>query len=442
MGQAATPACGMYNCAPFLSSRIERIASLPDKKPVKQLPDQYEVIILGAGAAGLMCAATAARRGRSVLLLEKANKVGKKILMSGGGRCNFTNQVVEAENFISANPHFCKSALSRYTQWDFIALVQQYGIDYEERKHGQLFCQHSARDILDMLLSECDAAGVTIRTHCNIGSVEHRDSGSDSERPYRIRLEQNSEKLILDCDALVIATGALSIPTLGGSDMGYQIARQFALPLTERRAGLVPFMFSDTTRDMCERLSGISLPVTVSCNGQHFAEDLLFTHRGISGPAILQISSYWCPGDAISLDLLPQIQAAEWLVAMKAQEGRSLLKTVLNTELPKALVKELQDLWWPQAKQLALAEFSDTHLMTIGRQLNDWQLKPSATEGYRTAEVTLGGVDTAGISSRTMEARSQAGLYFIGEVMDVTGHLGGFNFQWAWSSGYTAGLFV
>ena len=406
---------------------------------MEKLSDQYEVIILGAGAAGLMCAVTAARRGRRVLVLEKANKVGKKILMSGGGRCNFTNQGIEAENFISANPHFCKSALSRYTQWDFIAMVEQHGIDYEERKHGQLFCSHSARDILDMLLRDCETAGVEIRTHCDISCVEHTDDG---DRPYRLQLQQHQQQLHLACDSLVIATGALSIPTLGGSDMGYQIARQFALALTERRAGLVPFMFSDATRDMCGRLSGISLPVEVSCNRQLFAEDLLFTHRGISGPSILQVSNYWHPGDHIALNLLPQLQAADWLIAMKAQEGRILLKTLLQRELPKALVKELQALWWPDSAQLPLAEFSDSQLADIGSKLNHWQLKPSATEGYRTAEVTLGGVDTAGISSRTMAAKGQAGLYFIGEVLDVTGHLGGFNFQWAWSSGYTAGLFV
>jgi predicted Rossmann fold flavoprotein len=415
---------------------------------VDRLSEQYDVIILGAGAAGLMCAFTAAQRGRRVLVLEKANKIGKKILMSGGGRCNFTNLSIEPENYISANPHFCKSALSRYTQWDFIAMVERHGIGYEERKHGQLFCTRSAADILAMLLNECESAGVTIRTHCDIRCVEHANTGHDRSgddgphRPYRVTLQRDYKQLHLACDSLVIATGALSIPSLGGSDMGYDIARQFSLPLTERQAGLVPFMFSDGTRELCERLSGISLPVEAQCHNHIFAENLLFTHRGISGPAILQISNYWNPGDHISLNLLPQLQAADWLLAMKAQEGKIALRTLLNRELPKALVGELQNLWWPESSQVPLAEFSDSQLEAIGVKLNRWQLKPSATEGYRTAEVTLGGVDTNSISSKTMAARNHAGLYFIGEVLDVTGHLGGFNFQWAWSSGYTAGLFV
>lgn len=415
---------------------------------MQSVPEQYDVVILGAGAAGLMCALTAAQRGRRVLVLEKANKVGKKILMSGGGRCNFTNLFVEADNFISANPHFCKSALSRYTQWDFIAMVQHHGIAYEERKHGQLFCTHSAKDILAMLLRECAVAGVEIRTRCDTSSVgPARISGSDDKfsnhlTHYRVHLEQEPAPPALDCESLVVATGALSIPTLGGSGAGYEIARQFSLPLIERQAGLVPFMFSDGTKAICERLSGIALPVEVSCGAQRFAENLLFTHRGISGPAILQISNYWQPGSQITVNLLPEFNATEWLLEAKSQQGRSLLKTLLNHQLPKALVVELQALWWPDLPNAPVAEFSDKLLAAIGRQLNQWHLKPSATEGYRTAEVTLGGVDTDSISSKTMEAKAQPGLYFIGEVLDVTGHLGGFNFQWAWSSGYSAGLFA
>ena len=412
--------------------------------------DDSEVIVLGAGAAGLMCALTAARRGRRVLLLEKANKVGKKILMSGGGRCNFTNHMVTADNFISANPHFCKSALSRYTQWDFIALVEQHGVDYEERKHGQLFCKDSAKDILAMLLRECSAAGVSIETHCDIRSVESKpvgalaDSESDSKAAarYRVKLHQGARERCIDCESLVVATGALSIPSLGGSGMGYDIAQQFDLPVTARRAGLVPFMFSDNTLAMCERLSGISLPVAVSCAQQSFAEDMLFTHRGISGPAILQISNYWQPGAQISINLLPELSIIDWLVLSKQQQGKSRLQTLLNQKLPRKLVGELQALWWPNSDHLPMAELSDKQLVSIGDRLGNWQLKPSATEGYRTAEVTLGGVDTSSINSRTMESTQQEGLYFIGELLDVTGQLGGFNFQWAWSSGYSAGLVV
>ncbi|MEH6610947.1 MAG: NAD(P)/FAD-dependent oxidoreductase [Halioglobus sp.] len=412
---------------------------------MEQLSKHYDVIVLGAGAAGLMCAFTAAQRGQRVLVLEKANKVGKKILMSGGGRCNFTNLYVEADNFLSANPHFCKAALSRYTQWDFIAMVEAHNIGYEERKHGQLFCTKSAKDILNMLLQECHAAGATILTHCDITSVARTDPEPVSTgKPGRfsLQMKRNDQLVQLAADSVVVATGALSIPSLGGSDMGYQLATQFVLPLIDRSAGLVPFMFSDATGELCKTLSGVSLPVEVSCGGVVFTESLLFTHRGVSGPAILQISSYWKPGDYILLNLLPQLQCVDWLLATKAQEGRIQLKTLLSRELPKALVSELQSLWWPESGQLPLAQFSDGQLTAIALKLNNWQLKPSTTEGYRTAEVTLGGVDTDSVSSKTMEVKSQSGLYFIGEVLDVTGHLGGFNFQWAWSSGYTAGLFV
>ena len=410
-----------------------------------------DVIVLGGGAAGLMCALTAAKRGRQVLVLEKANKIGKKILMSGGGRCNFTNYSIEPENFLSANPHFCKSALKRYTQWDFIKLVEQHDIDYEERKHQQLFCKDSAKQVLEMLESECEKAGVTIWSHCEINSITALQSTIDAQGDtkadrYQLELAQDKsepkENHTLSCESLVVATGALSIPSLGGSDMGYDIARQFSLQLTERRAGLVPFMFSDNFKAICERLAGLSAEVEVSCNGQEFSESLLFTHRGISGPAILQISSYWHPGDSISLNLLPGIAADQWLCEIKLAKGKSLLKTVLQQKLSKALVTELQSLWWPIQADTILAEFTDQQLKAIGVQLNQCILKPSGTEGYRTAEVTLGGVDTDGISSKTMEAMQQPGLFFIGEVLDVSGHLGGFNFQWAWSSGNAAGLYV
>ncbi len=415
---------------------------------MRQTSTNYDVIILGAGAAGLFCAFTAAQRGRRVLVLEKANKIGKKILMSGGGRCNFTNQFVTAENFISNNPHFCKSALTRYTQWDFIALVEQHGIEYEERSHGQLFCKGSAKELLNMLLKECHSAGVEIKTHCEVQVIKALARENNSEKDeaqnnqYQINLLREKTRLSFKCQSLVIATGALSIPTLGGSGLGYDIAQQFALPVTERRAGLVPFMFSDHMKSICERLTGLAVSAEVSCNGQSFAENILFTHRGLSGPAILQISNYWHPGNPIIINLLPNISASEWLKNAKQHNGKSLLKTLLNQYLPKSLGNELQMLWWPESSNKPLAEFSDKQLLLIGEQINHWELKPSATEGYRTAEVTLGGIDTDCISSKTMEVKQQPGLYFIGEVLDVTGHLGGFNFQWAWSSGYTAGLFV
>jgi len=410
--------------------------------------NHFDVIILGAGASGLMCALTAAQRGRRVLVLEKANKVGKKILMSGGGRCNFTNHFVEADNFISANPHFCKAALTRYTQWDFISMVERYGIPYEERKHSQLFCLDSAKDILNMLLDECAHAGAEIRSHCSIDKISplperaHSDKHQPEDRRsrYQIALHQGQTPLKLECHSLVVATGALSIPSLGGSGLGYDIANQFGIALTERQAGLVPFMFSDAMKPLCERLSGLALEVEVSCNQRSFTENLLFTHRGISGPAILQISNYWHPGNEIVIDLLPSINAADWLLNAKQQQGKSLLRTVLAQKLSKSLVTELQTLWWADSADQALAGYSDKQLSAIAEKLHAWRLKPSATEGYRTAEVTRGGVDTDAISSKTMEVKSQAGLYFIGEVLDVTGHLGGFNFQWAWSSGYSAGL--
>jgi predicted Rossmann fold flavoprotein len=405
----------------------------------------YDVVIIGAGAAGLFSAAVAAKRGRSVLVLEKANKIGKKILMSGGGRCNFTNQYVEPDNFISNNPHFCKSALSTYTQWDFISLVEEHNIEFEQRKHGQLFCVHSAKDIVTMLKTECDEFDVHIKTHCDIHKIASIGSDNHNNR-YQLDLEYGSsepkkqQKLI--CESLVVASGALSVPTLGGSGIGYEIAEQFGLTLTERRSGLVPFVFTDFMKPICERLSGSSLEVEIHCNKRQFKEHLLFTHRGISGPAVLQISSYWREGDNIEINLLPGINASDWLLQAKRDKVKTQLKTFISQKLLKSLTIELQTLWWPQHGETPLLELSDKQLISVGEKLNRWHLKPSGTEGYRTAEVTLGGVDTNGISSKTMEAKNQAGLYFIGEVLDVSGHLGGFNFQWAWSSAYVAGQVV
>lgn len=403
----------------------------------------YDLVVLGAGASGLFCAFNAARSGLKVLLLEKANKVGKKILMSGGGRCNFTNYYVEPENFLCQNPHFVKSALSQYSQWDFISMVSDHNIAYEEREHGQLFCLDSAKDILNMLLRECELAGVKIKTHSQLEQLsELRLKGSsDKHQPqdkrprYQLTLTDANK---YHCRSVVVATGALSIPSLGGSGYGYQIAEQFGLELLPRRAGLVPFMFSDQIKILCDNLSGLALPVSISCNKQSFSEAMLFTHRGISGPAVLQISSYWNPGDSISIDLLPNTQAPQWLLECKRNNSKSLLRSQLSKHFAKPLCLELQQLWWPQSADKPLAEFSDKELLLIAEKLNNWQLKPSATEGYRTAEVTLGGVNTDAISSKTMQAKNQPGLYFIGEVLDVSGHLGGFNFQWAWSSGYAA----
>jgi len=407
---------------------------------VSQQQQNYDVIVLGAGASGLLCASVAAGRGLSVLVLEKANKVGKKILMSGGGRCNFTNYVVSADNFISGNPHFCKSALKQYTQWDFIAMVERYGIDFEERKHGQLFCVNSARDILEMLLRECELGGVVVKSSCTVERVD-ATRGSDGRNTYTVAASlPGSEQHSLSCHSLVVATGALSIPTLGGSGFGYELANQFSLPMKERRAGLVPFMFSDAMKPVCERLSGLAVEVELACGAHSFHENILFTHRGISGPAALQISNYWYPGQELRIDLLPGLDAVSWLLQQKQDHGKSLLKNRLQHLLAKPLVSELQDLWSLEVADKPLAECGDRLLGEIGELLNCWCVKPSATEGYRTAEVTLGGVDTDAISSKTMEVSDQPGLFFIGEVVDVSGHLGGFNFQWAWSSGYVAGM--
>jgi len=378
-----------------------------------------------------MCAITAAGRGRSVVVLEGSNRIGKKILMSGGGRCNFTNLYCEPSNFLSHNPHFCKSALSRYTQHDFIALVERHDIAYHEKTAGQLFCDDSSRDIVAMLQRECDTAGVRIITQCDIHRVT-----------FDTLYEVESGVGRFAASSLVIASGGLSIPKMGASGFGYGIAKQFGLKVFETRAGLVPFTFTGSLHDAMQRLSGIGTAATVTVNGESFTEDILLTHRGLSGPAILQASSFWLPGDDVEIDLLPGTDAGAWLLEAKAAQPRTLLRTVIGGRLARALVVELQDLLWPEQADIPLAEISNDTLLSIGGRLNSWRIRPATTEGYRTAEVTLGGVDTDELSSRTMEAQRQPGLYFIGEVVDVTGHLGGFNFQWAWSSGHAAGLAV
>lgn len=386
-----------------------------------------DVIIIGAGAAGLMCAWQAAARGLNVHLLERAKRPGRKILMSGGGRCNFTNLEVEAKHFICNNPHFVKSALSQYSNWDFIGKVIEYGIPYHERDLGKLFCDDSARDILDLLLSECEQAAVNLIKGCDISKVKWQDD---------IGYVLSTNKGDFQSQQLVIATGGMSIPSMGGGDLGYQIAEQFGLNIISTRAGLVPFTFSDYAGQIFESLSGIALDVTLSNDRASFNEAVLFTHRGLSGPASLQLSNYWHSGESIAMDLLPSLEAEPFLLAEKNKQGRAKLRNVLRELLPKALIKQLELQWWPKEAELAMAEFSNQRLQEIASQLNHWVLKPSGTEGYRTAEVTLGGVDCQQISSKTMEAQSQQGLYFIGEVLDVTGHLGGFNFQWAWSSAF------
>jgi len=394
-----------------------------------------DILVLGAGAAGLMCAIIAARRGRKVRVLERSNKVGKKILMSGGGRCNFTNLHVSPERFLSANPHFCISALSRYTQWDFIELVEQHGIDYFEKEtvnglSGQLFCKESSKQIVAMLLAECDRTGVEIVDRCETARVE-LDGG----------FHLHGNRGDYSAESLVVASGGLSIPSLGGSGFGYELAAQFGLRLLPTSAGLVPLTFSDTRKEMFARLSGLACEVVISNERASFREDLLFTHRGLSGPAVLQISSYWKPGDTLQVDFLPGVNATELLLSWKSGHPRSVLRTAASARLPAKLVVELEALLWPDYADRPLAEWPDQRLEQIAEQLQSWQLKPAATEGYRTAEVTLGGVDTRDLSSKTMES-PVSGLFFIGEVVDVTGHLGGFNFQWAWSSGHAAGLAV
>lgn len=396
---------------------------------------QTDVIIIGAGAAGLMCAAQAAARGRTVLLLDHANKAGKKILMSGGGRCNFTNYHISFDRYLSHNPHFYKSALKRYTQWDFIALVEKHGIAYHEKKEGQLFCDNKASAILNMLLAECAANKVDLRLKTSVSAIKAiSKSGSESGSNMRYQLKANGE--LWQCESLVIATGGPSIPTLGATGFGYEIAKQFNLPVYEPTAGLVPFVITGTQKALCEELSGTSLPVEVSCRSRIFSEDMLFTHRGLSGPAMLQISSYWQAGDYLTINLLPHMDVAQVL----RQEQHQRPKLLLRNWLAEQSTQKFAENWLAptQWHSHALAQLNGAAMDEIAHGLQQWQIKPAGTEGYRTAEVALGGVDTDTLSSKTMEVKEHPGLYFIGEVVDVTGHLGGFNFQWAWSSAVAA----
>lgn len=394
----------------------------------------YDVIVIGGGASGLFCAITAGQQGKRVLVLDSSNKLGKKILMSGGGRCNFTNLYIEPDCFLSINPHFCKSALSRYTQWDFIALVEKHAIAYEEKKHGQLFCKGSAKEILAMLIEECKQVGVETQTHCEVMSITAPQHNADQQFILNTNLGKYRSS------SLVIASGGLSIPKMGATNFGYKVAQQFDVPVIPTRAALVPFTFSDHIKDLSDRLSGVSQEVALSTEAKSFQENILFTHRGISGPAALQASSYWQMGESIVVDLLPAEDINAIFKTAKRDNPKSLLRTLLALYLPKKLVLECQALFWPELSEKMITDISDKTLNNIAAALSAWSLKPSGTEGYRTAEVTLGGVDTDYLSSQTMECKTQQGLYFIGEVVDVTGHLGGFNFQWAWSSAYVAGL--
>lgn len=388
-----------------------------------------QVVIIGAGASGLMCAIEAGKRGRRVLVLDHANKAGKKILMSGGGRCNFTNYSVEADNYLSQNPHFCKSALSRFTQWDFLALVNAYKIPYHERDHGQLFCDRSAKDILGMLLSECAKYGVDIQLHCKVSRVEDKEP---------VGFELHTDKGRISCESLVVATGGLSIPKMGATPFGYRLAEQFGIPVVSTCAGLVPFTWQNEDKARFAELTGIAVPAIVANHRNSFRENVLFTHRGLSGPAILQISSYWKPGEAIEVNLLPDLDLAQALMDRRRHQNVKI-KTVLSEYLPKRLLEALLD---DGLLNVTLPNCSDKQIQQIADSVNHWTLKPNGTEGYRTAEVTVGGVDCRYISSKTMECRQASGLYFVGEVLDVTGWLGGYNFQWAWSSGWCAGQYV
>ena len=437
----------------------------------------YDVVIVGGGAAGLMCAITAGQRGRRVLVIEHANRVGKKILMSGGGRCNFTNTGATPANDLSANPHFCKSALARYTPAHFVEWVERHGIGYHEKELGQLFCDGSSKLIVKMLLDECARAGVRVETGCSIERVERIGPGADEaasgpggpcgpasagldvsglacndlEPPlpapaatFRVHTSGGT----FDAPALVVACGGLSIPSMGASGFGFELARQFGHKVLPTRAGLVPLTLSGTHLQQLADLSGVAVPVTVRCQSRGggakaFSNFMLITHRGISGPAILQISSYWQPGDALTLDLLPGVDALGALQQLQRERPAAELRTVLGDLLPRRLAQRLCAVWLaPLAPDRPIRQFNLPQLQQAAALLRAWPLVASGTEGYRTAEVTLGGVDTDGLSSSTMQSRRVPGLYFIGEVVDVTGWLGGYNFQWAWASGYAAGMAV
>jgi predicted Rossmann fold flavoprotein len=387
-------------------------------------PSTYDVVVIGAGAAGMMCAIEAGKRGRTVLILDHARSPGEKIRISGGGRCNFTNLETRPDRFISANRHFCRSALSRYTQADFIALVQRHGVAFHEKTLGQLFCDGSAREIIDLLLTEMKAAGVELRLSSPVSAIEK------TERGFRLSLEAGP----VDCASLVIASGGKSIPKMGATGFGYDVARQFGLALTETRPALVPLTIEAGALARLSPLAGVAVDAVVACGKARFAEAKLFTHRGLSGPAILQNSSYWREGDELVIDMAPGVDVAAALKAAKRGRGRQSLGGALSEHLPRRLAQHIAG-----EDERNLADRPDRDLEGAAAAVNAWRIKPVGSEGYRTAEVTLGGVDTGGLDQKTMQARAVPGLFFIGEVVDVTGWLGGYNFQWAWSSGWAAG---
>ncbi|NMM46685.1 NAD(P)/FAD-dependent oxidoreductase [Rhodospirillaceae bacterium KN72] len=386
---------------------------------------EFDVIVIGAGAAGMMCAWQAGLRGRRVLLIDHADEPGKKILISGGGRCNFTNLTAAPRNFLSANPHFCKSALARYTQNDFIDLVNRHGIAWHEKTLGQLFCDGSARQIVDMLVGECRDAGVDLRLGHTVTAIEKPD-----------RFTVSTQKGPFTSDSLVLATGGLSIPKMGATGFAYDIARRFGLPIAQTRAGLVPLTFSEADLDFMRGLSGLSFDAVVSTGKTQFREAVLFTHRGLSGPAILQVSSYLPDGAAISVNLLPDRDAADFLLERKRERAKAETQTVLSELLPARLATGFAERFVPKRP---VGEVADKALTVLGNTLNAWRIVPTGNEGYAKAEVTVGGIDTGALSSKTMAAKSVPGLYAVGEAVDVTGWLGGYNFQWAWSSGWAAG---
>ena len=396
----------------------------------QQQPIHRDVIVIGAGAAGLFCAIEAGKRGLDVEVVDHAKRLGGKILMSGGGRCNFTNMYSAPENFLSQNPHFCKSALSRYTQWDFVALVDKHKIAYHEKTLGQLFCDESAKDIVNMLLSECKNAGVTISNRCEVAGIAY-----EKDR-YRV----STAKGELVAPSLVVATGGLSMPKLGATPFGYKVAEQFNIPIIPTRAALVPFTLHEHDKTVLAALSGISVDASAQCNNTTFNENILFTHRGLSGPAVLQISSYWEPGQAVAFDVHPHGDLFAVLTEERDKQSDILLSTALAKYYPKRFVQTA--LSYLNIENKALKQYQGKQLEEVSKAFQQWHIKPNGTEGYRTAEVTLGGVDTDYISSKTMECKHQKGLYFVGEVLDVTGWLGGYNFQWAWSSGWVAGQVV
>ena len=414
----------------------------------------YDVIVLGGGAAGLMAAFTAAKKNLRVIILEKSNMVGKKILMSGGGHCNFTNRFVDYDDFISENLNFCRSAFSKYSPNDFIALVNKHKISYVERRNNQFFCEGSSRDILNMLLKECDAAGVEIVTNVLIKTISHailenREGvirEEDSGPTFKLKGELNDRKkrgtLSFASNSLIVATGALSVPTLGGSGFGYEVAKNFSIDVTNTKPGLVPFTLGAKNRVFSSELSGVSIPVLIRVGNVEFKDDMLFTHKGLSGPAVLQASSYWNHGDIVKIDLLPDVELLDDLYFEKNRGNKKLLRTYLSNMLPRSLVSILEEALWGSHSEIPIEQLPKQLIERISGYIKSWTLNPTGTEGYRTAEVTVGGVSTKELDSRTMEYKNCPGLYFIGEVVDVSGHLGGYNFQWAWSSGFTAGSAV